>query len=261
MEGLWGDLLLPSFWIGVGKIIGINVVLSGDNAVVIALACRMLPPRERLWGMILGAGVAVLLRVLFTLVVAQAMEYPYLKLVGGLLLLWVAVKLVVPEDAHGDGDVEAASSLWRAVRIVAIADIVMSLDNVIAIAATAETAAAAVDPAQASLVKAILIVIGLATSIPMIVAGSALLMMLLERYPILIWGGAGLLGWVAGDIMIKDDALYRWFPAALIDGLHRYVVYDSFYINIAAVAGAAFVVAVGYVMMRGKREVAEAGDV
>jgi YjbE family integral membrane protein len=261
MEGLWADFLLPSFWVGVSKIIGINVVLSGDNAVVIALACRMLPPRQRFWGMILGAGVAVLLRVVFTLVVAQAMEYPYLKLVGGLLLLWVAVKLVVPEDPHGDGKIEAASNLWRAVRIVAIADIVMSLDNVIAIAATADTAAGAVDPAHAVPVKAILIVIGLATSIPMIVAGSALLMMLLERYPVLVWAGAGLLGWVAGDIMIKDDALYRWFPAALVDGLHRYTVYDLFYVNVAAVAGAVFVVAVGYLMTRRRREVAEASDI
>jgi YjbE family integral membrane protein len=260
MQGLWGDLLLPSFWIGVSKIIGINVVLSGDNAVVIALACRMLPPRERLWGMILGAGVAVLLRVLFTLVVAQAMEYPYLKLIGGLLLLWVAVKLVVPEDPQGDGKIEAANNLWRAVRIVAIADIIMSLDNVIAIAATAETAAAAVNPVQATLVKAILIIIGLATSIPMIVAGSALLMMLLERYPILVWCGAGLLGWVAGDIMIKDDALYNWFPAAVVDNIHRFTVFDSVYINIAAAVGAIFVIMLGYVMMRRRREVAEAGD-
>ena len=124
-----------------GQIIGINIILSGDNAVVIALACRMLPPKERFWGMILGAGVAVLLRILFTLVVAQAMGYPFLKLVGGILLLWVAVKLVVPEEDHGEGKVTAADNLWRAVRIVAIADIVMSLDNVIAIAAAAETAA------------------------------------------------------------------------------------------------------------------------
>jgi YjbE family integral membrane protein len=261
VEGIWADLALPSFWIGVGKIIGINVVLSGDNAVVIALACRMLAPRQRFWGMILGAGVAVLLRVAFTLVVAQAMEYPYLKLAGGLLLLWVAIKLVVPEEAGADGRIEAASNLWRAVRIVAIADIVMSLDNVIAIAATAETAAATVDPAHAGLIKAVLIIIGLATSIPMIVAGSALLMLLLERFPVLVWAGAGLLGWVAGDIMIKDDVLYQWLPASVIDTMHRFTVYGSFYVNIAAVAGAGFVVAVGYVMIRRRREETETGDV
>src|SRR3954449_11593704 len=111
-----------AFWIAALQIIGVNIILSGDNAVVIAMACMTLPPRQRLWGMILGAGVAVLLRVVFTLVVAQAMSYPYLKLVGGLLLLWVAVKLLVPED-EGEGKVEAAENLWRAVRIVAIADI------------------------------------------------------------------------------------------------------------------------------------------
>src|SRR5215213_5950644 len=109
-------MLQAPFWIAVLQIIGVNIILSGDNAVVIALACMMLPPKQRLWGMILGAGVAVLLRVLFTLVVAQAMGYPFLKLVGGLLLLWVAVKLVVP-DEEGEGKVEAAENLWRAVRI------------------------------------------------------------------------------------------------------------------------------------------------
>ena len=176
MEALWADLFSPAFWVAAGKIIGINIILSGDNAVVIALACRMLPPKERFWGMVLGAGVAVVLRILFTLVVAQAMEYPFLKLVGGILLLWVAVKLVVPEDEHGEGKVTAADNLWRAVRIVAVADIVMSLDNVIAIAAAAESAAAVVDLAHASTIKTVLIVFGLVTSVPLIVAGSALLM-------------------------------------------------------------------------------------
>ncbi len=169
----------------------------------------MLPPKERFWGMVLGAGVAVVLRILFTLVVAQAMEYPFLKLVGGILLLWVAVKLVVPEDDHGEGKVTAADNLWRAVRIVAVADIVMSLDNVIAIAAAAESAAAVVDLAHASTIKTVLIVFGLVTSVPLIVAGSALLMSLLDRFPILVWAGAALLGWVAGDIMAKDPALER----------------------------------------------------
>jgi YjbE family integral membrane protein len=251
VDGIWADFMLPAFWVGVGQIIGINIILSGDNAVVIALACRMLPPRQRFWGMILGAGVAVLLRVLFTLVVAQAMEYPYLKLVGGVLLLWVAVKLVVPEDAHGEGKIEAAENLWRAVRIVAIADIVMSLDNVIAIAAAAEAAAARVDMAHALAIKTILIIFGLATSIPLIIAGSALLMALLDRYPVLVWAGAGLLGWVAGDIMIKDSALLNWFPASVIHDLHLW----------AAAAGAAFVVGLGYLILRKKRLMAEVSDV
>src|SRR3954462_7421549 len=153
------------------------------------MACLTLPPKQRLWGMILGAGVAVLLRVMFTLVIAQAMAYPCLKLVGGALLFYVAIKLVT-EDADGDDEgVEGAHTLWRAVRIVAIADIVMSLDNVIAIAAAAESAAAAVDVLHASTIKTTLIIFGLATSVPLIVAGSAILMALLERFRILVWGG------------------------------------------------------------------------
>jgi YjbE family integral membrane protein len=235
---LWADVMSPAFWVAAGQIIGINIILSGDNAVVIALACRMLPPKERFWGMILGAGVAVLLRILFTLVVAQAMGYPFLKLVGGILLLWVAVKLVVPEEDHGDGKVAAADNLWRAVRIVAIADIVMSLDNVIAIAAAAETAGIRVDPAHADSIKTVLIIFGLVTSIPLIVAGSALLMSLLDRFPVLVWAGAALLGWVAGDIMVKDSALERVLSADQLHTLHFW----------AAAAGAVFVVALGWWM-------------
>lgn len=240
MDFLFQDMMQAPFWIAATQIIGINVVLSGDNAVVIALACRMLPPRQRFWGMILGAGVAVLLRILFTLVVAQAMEYSYLKLAGGILLLWVAVKLLVPQHSEGDGQIAAADNLWRAVRIVAIADIVMSLDNVIAIASAAELAAARVDIAHAGAIKATLIIFGLTTSIPLIIAGSALLMALLDRFPILVWAGAALLGWVAGDIMIKDAVLFDWFPAEIIDKLHYW----------AAAAGAVFVIGLGYLLRR-----------
>jgi len=247
VDFLFTDFTQMAFWVAVVQIIGVNIILSGDNAVVIALACMHLPPKQRLWGMILGAGVAVVLRIVFTLVVAQAMEYPYLKLVGGVLLLWVAVKLVVPEPSDGDGKVESADNLMRAVWIVTVADIVMSLDNVIAIAASAQTAAAVVDPAHAAAIKATLIVFGLATSIPLIVAGSALLMALLERYPILVWAGGGLLGWVAGDIMIKDDALLHVMSAAMMQQLHYW----------AAAAGAVFVVGLGYALMRSRRPVEE----
>ena len=135
--GGWGELDQTTFWLAFLKIVWINVLLSGDNAVVIALACRGLPPRQRLWGMILGAGVAVLLRVVFTGVVASLMLLPYLKIVGGLALFYIAAKLLVPDDPEEDG-AAPVQHLWRAVRIVAVADIIMSLDNVIAIAAAAE---------------------------------------------------------------------------------------------------------------------------
>jgi YjbE family integral membrane protein len=240
VEALWASFFAPAFWVAVAQIIGVNIILSGDNAVVIALACRMLPPRQRFWGMILGAGVAVLLRVLFTLVVAEAMGYAWLKLVGGLLLLWVAVKLVVPEEEDGEGKVQASEHLWRAVWIIAVADIVMSLDNVIAIAASAETAAVRVDMAHASVIKATLIIFGLATSIPLIIAGSALLMALLDRFPILVWAGAALLGWVAGDIMVKDSALLKVLSPEVLETLHYW----------AAAAGAVFVVGLGYLIRR-----------
>jgi YjbE family integral membrane protein len=220
VDFLWQDFTHAPFWLAALKIIFVNVILSGDNAVVIAMACLTLPPKQRLWGMVLGAGVAVLLRVVFTLVIAQAMAYPFLKLVGGALLFYVATKLVT-EDADGDDDgVEGAQTLWRAVRIVAIADIVMSLDNVIAIAATAEIAAAQVDAVHAAGIKTTLIVFGLATSVPLIVAGSAILMALLERYRVLVWGGGALLGWVAGDVMVPDPALVNWFSEPVLHQLH-----------------------------------------
>jgi YjbE family integral membrane protein len=206
----------PAFWLAAVQIIWINILLSGDNAVVIALACRTLEPRQRFWGMILGAGVAVLLRIAFTGVVTQLMNFPYLKLVGGIALLWIAVKLIVPEESHGEGKIEAADNLWRAVRIVAIADVVMSLDNVIAIAAAAKG-------------SWVLIIFGLAISIPMIIAGAALLMAILERFPVLVWAGAALLGWIAGEIMIEDPAVVGWLGAETV---HRFVYW-------AATAGAA----------------------
>lgn len=243
MDFLLQDMGHAAFWIAALQIIGVNIILSGDNAVVIAMACMTLPPKQRLWGMILGAGIAVLLRVVFTLVVAQAMAYPYLKLVGGVLLLWVAYKLVT-EDAGGDEDGhKSGENLWRAVRIVAIADIVMSLDNVIAIAASAEIAAARVDVAHAVGIKAALIIFGLATSVPLIVAGSAILMALLERFRILVWAGGALLGWVAGDIMATDPAVASWASPALQHSLHQW----------GGPVGAALVILAGYVAVRAHR--------
>ena len=196
------DMQTPAFWLAVGKIIWINVLLSGDNALVIAMACRGLAPRQRLWGMVIGAGIAVVLLIAFTGIVAKLMVLPYLKLVGGVALLVIAAKLLVPEE-EGDG-VTAGTSLWHAIRIVVIADIVMSLDNVIAVAAAANG-------------QLPLLILGLAISIPMIIAGAALIMMVLDRFPILIWLGATLLGWIAGDVIATDPAVHP-FLQRLLDG-------------------------------------------
>jgi len=243
---LWADVMQPAFWIAVGQIIWINILLSGDNAVVIALACRSLPPKQRFWGILLGAGAAVVLRIFFTIIIAQIMGVPFLKLVGGLLLLWIAVKLIVPSDEHGEDSVKAGDTLLRAVWLVTVADIVMSLDNVIAIAAAAETAAARVDLAHALTIKTILIIFGLATSVPLIIAGSTLLMALLNRFPILVWAGAGLLGWVAGEIIIKDEAIKSWLGEAAVDKWHLW----------AAAAGAVFVLLLGYAIRRARHKAA-----
>jgi YjbE family integral membrane protein len=185
----------PAFWVAVSQIIWINVLLSGDNALVIALACRGLQPRQRMWGMILGAGAAVVLRIVFTGIVATLMELPYLKLVGGLALLVIAAKLLVPENEEGEDGVKAAAHLMAAVQVVVVADIVMSLDNVIAVAAAANGSVA-------------LLILGLAISIPLIVAGAALIMALLTRLPILVWAGATLLGWIAGGVIATDPAVH-----------------------------------------------------
>ena len=196
------DMRTPAFWLAVGKIIWINVLLSGDNALVIAMACRGLAPRQRLWGMVIGAGIAVVLLIAFTGIVAKLILLPYLKLVGGLALFVIAAKLLVPED-EGE-DVTAGTSLWHAIRIVVIADIVMSLDNVIAVAAAAN--------GQMSL-----LILGLAVSIPMIIAGAALIMMVLDRFPILVWLGATLLGWISGDVIASDPAVQPLLKR-LLDG-------------------------------------------
>jgi YjbE family integral membrane protein len=189
------QLDLAVFWFAVLQIIFVNILLSGDNAVVIALACRGLPGEQRRWGIVLGAGAAVILRVVFVGVIAELMLLPYLKLVGGLALLVIAARLIVPDDSDKD-EIQAVAHLWRAVMIIVIADIVMSLDNVIAIAAIAQG-------------NLLLLVIGLAVSIPLIMAGAALITVLLDRFPILIWAGAALLGWVAGGVIATDPALAR----------------------------------------------------
>ena len=247
------DIQRPAFWLAVGKIIWINVLLSGDNALVIAMACRGLHGRHRFWGMVIGAGVAVVLLIAFTGIVATLMSLPYLKLVGGVALLIIAAKLLVPEDENDE--VAAGTTLWHAVRIVVIADIIMSLDNVIAVAAAAN--------GQISLLA-----LGLAISIPMIIAGAALIMLILDKYPVLIWIGAMLLGWIAGDVIASDpvdqsflhrvlDGHFSIDMTSAILGVSHYNI-DGDLMDIAAsVLGAIVVLVVGTIWRRRKLREAE----
>lgn len=188
-----------AFWLAVGQIIFINVLLSGDNAVVIAMACRNLPQQQRRWGLIVGAGLAAFLRIAFTVILAELMLLPYLKLIGGAALLYIAAKLLVPEE-DDKGEVQASAQLWGAVTIILVADIVMSFDNVVAIAAAARG-------------DFLLLAIGLAISIPLLIGGAALLAAIIDRVPVLIWAGAALLGWIAGQTMVTDPAVAARFAA------------------------------------------------
>jgi len=201
VETLANEMMRPTFWLAAVQIMGINILLSGDNAVVIALAVRELPPRERLWGMVLGAGCAAVLLILFTGIVATLLKLPYLKLIGGLALFWVAVKLVAPQPHDAEDTPEAVEDLWRAVRVVVVANIVMSLDNVIAVAAAAKG-------------NYLLLGLGLAISIPVVIAGSALFLALLERFPWVVWAGGALLGWIAGGLL-PDDAIVAQYIAKI----------------------------------------------
>ena len=181
------------FWIGLMKIIWINIILSGDNAVVIALAARSLPPHQQKKAILFGSGAAVVLRIVLTVVAVQLLALSYLQIVGGLLLLWIGVQLLSEEDEGEEGEVEQ-KGLMAAVRTILIADIVMSLDNVIAVAAAAKGSTT-------------LLIIGLAISIPLVIFGSQLMIKLMDRFPIIIWFGAGLIGWVGGETIVSDVAL------------------------------------------------------
>ena len=191
-----------AFWVALGKIVWVNILLSGDNAVVIALAARSLPEHQRQKAVIAGSAAAIVMRVLLTLFAVELLHFPYLKLIGALLLFWIGVQLLLPEDEHGEG-VESSSNLWGAVRTILVADLVMSLDNVIAVAAAAESG-----PPESRL---LLLIIGLGLSIPLIIFGSQLLMKVMSRYPIIITLGAALLGFVAGEMLVSDKAVDRYF--------------------------------------------------
>ena len=189
----------PQFWLAGIEIIVINILLSGDNAVVIALACRNLPPHQRRWGVFWGAGGAILLRIVLTFFAISLLDLPWLKIVGGLLLLWIGVKLIADDGGEGH-QVTASNQLFSAVRTIVVADLVMSLDNVIGVAAAA----------KGSLV---LLVFGLVVSIPLVIIGSQLIMKAIERFPMLVIAGGGLLGYVAGEMAVTDNAVSGWIEA------------------------------------------------
>jgi YjbE family integral membrane protein len=219
-----------AFWIAVPQIVLVNVLLSTDTALVIAMACRGLPPRQRSWGMAIGAGTAALLLIAFAVIVAPLLAFRYVKLVGGLALLYIAIKLLASEEPAADR-LPAAASWWRVVRIVAVADIVLSLDNIIAVAAVARGNLA-------------LLVIGLAVSIPILLAGAAVISALLDRFPVLVWAGAVLLGWIAGDIIITDPAVSDYVIKDFGEAVARQLAIA------AAGAGAVFVIFVGVLLRR-----------
>jgi YjbE family integral membrane protein len=193
------------FWVGVFKIIVIDVLLSGDNAVVIALACRNLPPEQRKKGVMFGVAGAVSLRIVLTFFALELLSLPYLKVAGALMLLWIGVKLILPEREHEASDVRADTHLWGAVRTIIIADFIMSLDNVLGVAAAAHG-------------DILLLVFGLLVSIPLVAWSSQLVLKLIDRFPFIIYGGGALLGYVAGEMLVSDRLVARWLeemPQAL----------------------------------------------
>lgn len=194
------DFATPQFWLAGLEIIVINILLSGDNAVVIALACRNLPQSQRRWGIFWGAIGAIILRIILTFFAVSLLKLSWLKVVGGILLVWIGVKLIAEEESEGGSDIKASERLMSAVRTVIIADVVMSIDNVLGVAAAAKG-------------SLLLLVFGLVVSVPLVIGGAQLIMRLIERFPVLIVAGGGLLGFVAGELIIEDTALAPWVTA------------------------------------------------
>lgn len=214
----------PQFWVDVFKIIMIDLLLSGDNAVVIALACRNLPPEQRRKGIMFGVGGAIGLRVVLTFFAVGLLSLPYLKVIGAFLLLWIGIKLLLPEEEHGSDKIKANTHLWGAIKTIIIADFVMSLDNVLGVAAVAHG-------------NVFLLVFGLLVSIPLIAWSSQLVLKLIDRFPFIIYAGGALLGYVAGEMLVSDKmvaqllegmphAIHWLLPvacAALVVGLGRWL--------------------------------------
>jgi YjbE family integral membrane protein len=228
------ELLTPDFWVAVVQIIIIDIVLGGDNAVVIALACRRLPAAQRTAGILWGTVGAIALRVILIFFALTLLAIPFLKLVGAALLLWIGVKLIAPDESAGHGEIQASDKLWAAVKTVVVADLVMSVDNVIAIAGAAQ--AAGNEGLQMPLV-----IFGLLVSIPIIVWGSQLVIKLMDRFPFIITAGGMLLGWIAGtmalsDPVVADSTQWTWAPKLPQSETTKYA---------AGLAGALLVLALG----------------
>ena len=216
MEALLG----ADFWIGLLKIVWINIILSGDNAVVIALAARGLPADQQKKAVMFGSGAAVVLRIALTVVAAKLMQFPFVEIIGGALLLWIGVGLLKSEDEGEEGGSAVKVSMMTAIRTILLADLVMSLDNVIAVAAAAQG-------------NMILLILGLAISIPLVVFGSTLMIKLMARFPVIVTLGAALIGWVAGETITSDHVLSELVQA------NPWITYA------AAAAGAVLVIAIG----------------
>ena len=225
----------PEFWIALGQIIIIDILLGGDNAVVIALACRKLPPAQRTKGIIWGTAGAIILRVILIAFAMTLLSLPFLKFVGAVLLVWIGVKLLAP-DVEGHGDVQGSDKLLAAIKTIIVADLVMSVDNVIAIAGAAQNAGEH---------QFLLVVLGLLISIPIIVWGSQLVIKLMERFPMIITAGGMLLGWIAGGMLVSDPVFanpekWQWMLKIAQTDVIKYG---------ASVAGALLVLAAGKVIL------------
>jgi YjbE family integral membrane protein len=236
------EITTQVFWIGLLKIIGVNLILSGDNAVVIALAARSLPQRQQKAAVLWGSGAAVAMRIVLTIFAVALLTLPWLKLVGSLLLFWIGIKLLLPEE--GDENISASDNLIAAIKTILIADLVMSIDNVIAVAAAAQGSYT-------------LLILGLAISIPLVIFGSTLLLKLMERWPVIITIGGGLLGFVAGEMLVTDPVLHGWLTGlgVTFDGEKPKVGGLSLEI-IVGVIGAVIVIGLGTLI--GKRRAMKA---
>ena len=223
------ELTSAAFWAALGSIIWVNIILSGDNAVVIALAARSLPAHQQRKAIFWGSAAAIVLRVVLTIVALEMLKWPYLKIIGGFLLLYIGVSLMLDDDDGDDGEAKQVSGLFAAVRTILIADLVMSLDNVIAVAAAAKG-------------NVPLLVIGLALSIPLIIFGSTLLLKVMERFPIIIVAGAALLGYLAGEMFLTDPAL-----------VERAGELPAWQVHVGGAIGAAIVVVLGRVLQARRR--------